>query len=295
MSAIVSVVIPNARIDIPGLTFIQPMGVAGSAWATAIARTIGAIILLAVFFLPRSHLKLWGKEGWRPNFDIVRRVMKIGIPSAVEQMLMSVGIIIYSFIVIGMGEVIFATSRLALNAVFLSQMPGFGFSVAATTLVGQSLGAGNPRRAILGSQLATRSALLWMTIMGVVFFFFGDVILRLFTDDPQLLHLGGDAMKAIAFSQPALALAFVLGGSLRGAGDVRFPMVVTTVAVWLVRLPTGAFLGLQTVYIPFTSWSLPGFGFGLPGIYIALAIEASFRAVLMYRRFQGGKWQKMKV
>jgi Na+-driven multidrug efflux pump len=102
-------------------------------------------------------------------------------------------------------------------------------------------------------------------------------------------------MMVIAFSQPPLALAFVLAGSLRGAGDVRFPMVVTTVAVWLVRLPTGAFMGLQTVCIPFTSVCIPGLGWGLPGIYAALIVESTFRAILMYRRFRGGKWQTMKV
>lgn len=295
LSGVASLVVPGARIEIPGLDWIPEMGVAGSAWATVIARGIGTLILLGFLFLPRSPIKLFSRSGWLPNFGVVRRILKIGIPSAVEQMFMSVGILIYSFIVIGMGEVIFATSRLALNAVFLSQMPGFGFSMAATTLVGQSLGAGQPKRAVLGSRLATRSALIWMSIMGVAFFFFGETILRLFTEDPELLRLGGDAMKVIAFSQPPLALAFVLGGSLRGAGDVRYPMMVTTIAVWLVRLPTGAFLGLQTVYIPFTSLSFPGLGLGLPGIYAALIIESSFRAVLMYRRFLGGKWQEMKV
>jgi MATE family multidrug resistance protein len=295
LSGVASLVVPGARIEVPGLDWIPEMGVAGSAWATVIARGIGTLILLGFLFQRRSPIKLLSRSGWLPNLDVVRRILKIGIPSAVEQMFMSLGILIYSFIVIGMGEVIFATSRLALNAVFLSQMPGFGFSMAATTLVGQSLGAGQPRRAILGSQLATRSALLWMSIMGVAFFFAGEPILRIFTDDPELLRLGGEAMKVIAFSQPPLALAFVLGGSLRGAGDVRYPMVITTVAVWLVRLPTGAFLGLQTVYIPFTPFHFPGLGLALPGIYAALIIEASFRAILMYRRFQGGKWQTMKV
>ncbi len=66
-------------------------------------------------------------------------------------------------------------------------------------------------------------------------------------------------------------------------------------AVWVVRLPTGAFLGLQTVCIPFTSICMPGLGWGLPGIYAALIVEASFRAILMYRRFKAGKWQTMKV
>src|SRR5207249_9488387 len=110
---------------------------------------------------------------WRPDFEVIGRILKIGIPSALEQLLMSLGILFYSFIVIGMGEVVFATSRLAINAVFLSQMPGFGFAIAATTLVGQSLGARQPRQAWLGARLATRSALVWMSVMGAVFFFFG--------------------------------------------------------------------------------------------------------------------------
>jgi putative MATE family efflux protein len=283
------------HISVPGFDWIPAMGVAGSAWAAVIARTIGALILLAYFFLPGSRLKLRGLGGWRPDFSVVGRIMRIGIPTAAEQLFMSLGILVYSFLVIGMGETVFATSRLALNAVFLSQMPGFGFAMAATTLVGQSLGAKQPQRAWLGAHLSVRSALIWMSIMGVVFFFFGDAILRVFTDDPRLISLGADSLKVIAFYQPPLALAFVYAGALRGAGDVRFPMVVTTVAVWLVRLPVGAFLGLPGVCIPFTSMCVPGLGFGLPGIYAALIVEASIRAVLMYRRFHGGKWQTMKV
>jgi putative MATE family efflux protein len=283
------------HVAIPGITWIPEMGVAGSAWASVIARAVGTVILLSFFLLPRSPLQLWRGGKWRPSMSIIGRILKIGVPSAVEQMLMSLGILVYSFIVIGMGELIFATSRLALNAVFLSQMPGFGFSMAATTLVGQSLGAKRPRRAVLGSQLATRSALVWMTVMGVVFFFFGESILRIFTDDPRLLTLGADALKVIAFSQPFLAYAFVVAGSLRGAGDVKYPMWVTTIAVWAVRLPTGAFLGLPVVCIPFTNVCIPGLGLGLQGIYAALIVEAGLRAVLFVRRFNEGKWKTMKV
>ena len=295
LSGLASIFVPGAQIDVPGLSFIPEMGVAGAAWAAVIARAIGSLILLSFFLMPKSVLQFWRGGSWRPNLSLIGRILTVGVPAALEQMLMSIGILVYSFLVIGMGEVIFATSRLALNAVFLSQMPGFGFSMAATTLVGQSLGARQPERAKLGSQLATRSALIWMSLMGVAFFFFGEPILRIFTDDPELLRLGNEAMMVIAFSQPPLALAFVLAGSLRGAGDVRFPMVVTTVAVWIVRLPTGAFMGLQTVCIPFTSVCMPGLGWGLPGIYAALIVESTFRAILMYRRFKAGKWQTMKV
>ncbi|MEO8285338.1 MAG: MATE family efflux transporter [Chloroflexota bacterium] len=295
LTGIVHIFGGTAHISVPGLPWIPELGVAGSAWATVISRGIGTVLLLSLFLLPKARLKLFGRGSWRPNFDIIGRMLKIGIPSALEQMFMSVGILVYSFLVIGMGEVIFATSRLALNAVFISQMPGFGFSTAATTLVGQSLGANSPKRALLGAQLSTRSAIIWMGIMGVVFFFFGETILRIFTDDPRLLELGGDALKAIAFGQPFLAVAFVLGGALRGAGDVRYPMWVTSIAVWLVRLPTGAFLGLNVVCIPFTQVCFPGMGLGLVGIYMALVVESALRALLMFVRFKGGKWQTMKV
>jgi len=285
----------HLQINLPALSWIPEMGVAGSAWAAAIARGIGTVVLLSIFLLPRSRLQLRHGGGWRPNFELMGRLLKIGIPSAVEQMLMSLGVLLYSFIVIGMGEILFATSRLAINAVFLSQMPGFGFAMAATTIVGQSLGAKQPQRAWLGARLATRSALIWMSIMGAVFFFFGRSILTVFTDDTRLLDLGDQAMKVIAFSQPPLALAFVLAGALRGAGDVRYPMWVTTIAVWLIRIPVGAFLGMSAINIPFTAVVLPGLGLGLPGIYGALIVEASVRGLLFYRRFQEGKWQKIKV
>jgi putative MATE family efflux protein len=284
----------GTHVALPAMTWIPALGVAGSAWAAVLARGIGTVLLLSVYFMPRARLHLLGGS-WRPNFDIMGRMLKIGIPSAVEQLLMSVGILIYSFVVIGLGEIVFATSRLALNAVFLSQMPGFGFAVAATTLVGQSLGAGQPKRARLGAYVSTRSALIWMSLMGVVFWFFGRDILVVFTDDPRLLDLGAECLKVIAFSQPALALAFVLAGALRGAGDVRFPMWATNIAVWFVRLPVGVFLGLPAVGIPFTSVSLPGLGLGLPGIYGALIVEASVRAIMMVIRFRSGKWQEMKV
>ncbi|MEO5953949.1 MAG: MATE family efflux transporter [Chloroflexia bacterium] len=282
---------------LPWLNFIPEMGVAGSAWASVIARSIGALALVGMFFVPKAALSLrrGGGGSWLPNFDIVGRVMKIGVPSALEQLFMSLGILLYSLIVIGLGEVTFAASRLALNAVFLSQLPGFGFAIAATTLVGQSLGAKSPKRALLGAQLAVRSAVVWMGLMGVVFFFFGEFLMKLFTDDPRLIALGVDSLKVIALYQPMLAIAFVLGGALRGAGDVKFPMWVTTFAVWLVRLPTGAFLGLPAVCVPGTSACVPGLGWGLQGIYAALIVETSIRAILLWWRFKEGKWQTMKV
>ena len=285
------------QVNLPALSWIPEMGVAGSAWASVTARTIGTIILLGVLVRPKRFLNLLGRSGgaWRPNLDIVKRILSIGIPTAFEQLFMSLGVLLYNFLVIGMGEVVFATSRVALNIVFISQMPGFGFSIAATTLVGQSLGAKSPKRARLGASLSTRSAVIWMGAMGIVFFFFGDVIMRVFTDDQRLIQLGADCLKVIAFYQPSLAVAFVLGGALRGAGDVRYPMWVTTIAVWLVRLPVGAFLGLGAVCVPFTNVCAPGMGLGLIGIYSALILEATVRAVLMFFRFRGGKWQTMKV
>jgi putative MATE family efflux protein len=113
------------QVNLPTLSFIPEMGVAGSAWASVTARTIGIFILLAVLIRPWRFLSVVGRSGgkWRLDMGIVKRMLGIGIPTAFEQLFMSLGVLLYNFLVIGMGEVVFATSRVALNIVFISQMP----------------------------------------------------------------------------------------------------------------------------------------------------------------------------
>jgi putative MATE family efflux protein len=258
------------------------LGVLGSAWGASAARAIGAFVLLAILFRGGRKVQIGGRAGWRPDGGLMRRIIKIGLPSMAEQSFMSGGMLLYSIIVIGMGTTVYAAQRITMNALSISFMPGMGFAMAATTMTGQALGAERPDLARRASIIAVQMAGLWMCTMGVGLILFGHQIMRLFTSDPQIDAIGAAALTIIAFSQPLQAVGQVLAGSLRGAGDTRFPMLVTGISIWLVRLPLGWLIGVPL-------------GGGLSGVYVSNVLDAGVRATANYLRYRAGRWQHIKV
>lgn len=258
------------------------MGVVGSAWGASIARMIGAVVMLAILASGRRKIDIRGREGWMPDVELMRRTLKIGLPSMIEQTLMSGGMLLYSLIVIGMGTAAYAAQRITFNALSVSFLPGLGFGMAATTMTGQSLGARRPDLARRSTWIAFRMAAVWMCLVGAGLFVFDRQIMGLFTDDPAIVEVGAPALRVIALSQPLQALAQVTSGSLRGAGDTRFPMFATAISVWLVRLPLGWVFGIPL-------------NLGLSGVYVSNVIDAGVRAAANYWRFRKGHWQQSRV
>jgi len=199
-----------------------------------------------------------------------------------EQVIFSVGMLMYGIMVIGLGTTVYATQRITFNAISLSFMPGFGYAMAATTLTGQSLGAQKPETAARATWYALRSALILMSTMGLIFIVFGKPLMRAFTDDPDIVALGAVSLAIMAFSQPFQAIGQVLAGGLRGAGDTRFPMIISTVGIWLIRLPLGYLVGVKL-------------GYGLPGVYSSSIADSAVRALLAYLRYRTGAWKNIKV
>ena len=271
-----------AYVLIFGKLGFPALGVAGAAWGATIARAVGMSALLAVLIRGKSAISINGRQGWLPDLHLIWRVLRLGVPSMLEQMAMSGGMLVYGIIAISLGTVVYATQRITFQALSLSWMPGFGFAMASTAMVGQCLGA---RRADLGecsSEHAVRMAVVWMTVTGLLIAVFGKPVMRLFTSDPAMIAMGADALKVIALSQPFMAIGMVLAGSLRGAGDTRFPMIATFLGVWLVRLPLGYLFG-------------PVLGWGLSGVYISNVIDAVARAIANAVRWRTGRWRSITV
>ena len=216
----------------------------------------------------------------RPDPDQLRRIVNIGLPAGAEQLMMRLGMIAYATTVAALGTAAFAAHQIALQAESLSYMPGFGFAVAATTLVGQGLGAGDPAHAKADGYLAHRLALILMSLMGVVFFLFPEQIMSIFISDPMVIRLGVWPLRLVAFSQPMLATMMVFAGGLRGAGDTRATLGITAAGLWLVRVPL-AFLLTPSL--------------GLVGAWIAMGVDLNLRGLGMFLRFRGGKWATIKV
>lgn len=261
---------------------LPALGATGAGIAGALVRSVGCLILVAILCRAGRPVSLRGWQDWRPALGPFRRLIDIGLPSLFESLFRSGGMLLFSVIVFRLGTATAAAQQVVQQITFFSMMPGFGFSMAATTLVGQSLGAKNPVRAGQVSWFSARYCLYWMGGMGLIFFFGGPQIMGFFTTDPEIIRQGAAALKVVAFAQPGQAIGMVLAGSLRGAGDTRYPMMTTGGVMWLVRLPLAWLCGITL-------------GFGLVGIYFGWVIDTVVLSTLNWLRYRTGAWKKRRV
>jgi putative MATE family efflux protein len=208
--------------------------------------------------------------------------LRVGLPSGIEQFFFRSGHMVYARILAELGTVAYAANQVAINGWSLSFMPGFGFALAATTLVGQSLGARDPDGAQQRGYTAYRLGAGLMAIVGLILVLFPAQIVGFFTNEPEVVALGTLPLQMVGLIQPILGAAMIFAGALRGAGDTRWPMVVTGGSIWLVRLPLAYLFGLLL-------------GWGLLGIWGALVIDLALRGLLNFLRFRSGKWKTIKV
>lgn len=282
ITALVNVinVVVNA-LFIYGLGPFPALGVAGAAVGTAVAQACGG--LLALWVLLRNRLlPVRLTDSFRPDSEVIRRITSIGVPAGVEQGMLRVGQLIYTMIISSLGTVPYAAHQVALNAESLSFMPGAGFGVAATTLVGQNLGAGRPGDAEKAGRITRSLGMLVMSSMGLIFFLFPAPIVRIFSHDPEVLAQAVVCLRLVALAQPSLAVWMILAGGLRGAGDTRAIMKMVMVSFMGVRLGLAYVLSLRL-------------GLGLTGAWIGMVADLFLRSLLIQRRFSRGGWKLIKV
>ncbi len=258
------------------------LGPVGSAVATTIARVIGAGLILYVLFKRGSILKLSWRGGWGFHRDAIGRIINIGGPSAAEQLVMQLGLLVFSVLAVSLGTNDLAAQQIAFNISSFSFLPAFAFGVAALTLVGQNLGAKDPERAEQSAIQALKSGTLWMGLMGIGFFIWRDFLVGIYTDNSDVQRLGEMCMIFIALAQPLLSVSIVLGQALRGAGDTRATLVFTFVGVWVMRVALGYLLGIVL-------------GLGLFGMWLGWISDFLARAVLVWMRFHAGEWKTLRV
>ncbi|MFO7151627.1 MAG: MATE family efflux transporter [Bacillota bacterium] len=259
------------------------LGVVGAGISSSLSRFLGAVCL--VYFLSRSNKVLC--VNWKNvtgNFDWVlfSKTMNIGIPAAFERVLVSTGHIVYTRLVADLGTKAYAAHSLSINAESFSYMPGIGFATAATAMVGQHLGAGDPKGAQRSGTISLLMAMSIMGAMGLLFFSFPAAFLKIFTDDSDIIKMGIPLLRMVAFTQIPECIGMVIPGALRGAGDTKIAVYTTIFGMWIVR-------------IGFTSYFLKYLNMGLIGAWIAMFLDWAVRSVLYIIRFRGGEWKNIKV
>ena len=258
--------------------YILEMGVAGAAIGTGLAMVITALLML-YFLLYRSDiLKLKGRPGsFRPKSDVVSNAFRIGGPMGLQHILMGSAQVVSTVIVAPLGTVAIAAHSLAITVESLCYMPGFGIAEAATTLVGQSFGARKRQLTQSFANMSTGSGMIVMTLMGILMYVFAPELMALMTPVDEIIGIGAQCLRIEAFAEPMFAAAIVCNGVFIGAGDTLRPAIMSLLSMWGVRLTLAALLA--TTY-------------GLPGVWVAMAIELTFRGfIFLVRQLRGG-WLK---
>lgn len=257
------------------------MGVAGAGLATSLSRTIGAGFLVYLIIYKHPLLRMQGL-GLKLRFDLIGKVLDIGLPASGEQLVMRLGQLFYERMVASLGTAAYAAHQVALKAEAFSYMPGFGLAVATATVVGKNLGAGQPEEASAGAHESWKMGLVIMGSMGLIFFFFPHNLMRLFVDDPEIIELGAGCLRIVAFAQLPMATHFIYSWGLRGAGETKSVFYSTAVATWGGRLLFG--------YIFIRIFEL-----GLYGAWLAMIVDWLLRGTYVRLRFNRGHWKKIQI
>ena len=274
-------IFPTRTVSLLGADILIPgagLGVTGAAIGTGLAYVCVSMIQSWMAFF-RSKILSIRLDKARFVFvgNYLKNAFNIGAPMALQMFLMSSAQIISTAIVAPLGNFAIAANTFAITAESLCYMPGYGIGDAATTLVGQSIGAGRKDLCRSFAHMAVWLGMIIMAVMGVVMYFCAYDMMALMTPVEEICRLGADSLRIEAFAEPMFAASIVAYSVFVGAGDTLRPALINLSCMWFVRLTLAAILAKD---------------YGLPGVWTAMAVELSFRGMLFLIRLYRGKWIK---
>lgn len=276
-------IFPSRTVSFFGLDIYLPgagLGVTGAALGTACAYIVTSLMQCYFVFFRSAILSVRrAGESFRFVSSYLVNAFKIGAPMAVQYFLMSSAQIVSTMIIAPLGNFAIAANTFAITAESLCYMPGYGIGDAATTLVGQSIGAGRRELCRSFARMAVFTGMIVMAFMGLVMYIMAPEMMGLMTPVGEIQALGTQSLRIEAFAEPFFAASIVSYCVFVGAGDTLRPAIINLGSMWLVRLTLAALLATS---------------YGLPGVWTAMAIELTFRGCMFLLRLFRGKWLKEK-
>ncbi len=272
-------IFPARDIVVSGMTLHIPgadLGVTGAALGTVLAELV--IMGLMLWYLLRKSRHLNLKKGFicfRPSAEVLRKALRISLPMGTEHIIMCSAQIFITVIVAPLGTAAIAANAFAITAESLCYMPGFGIADAATTLVGQTIGAGRRNLTRRFAYISLGMGVCFMTVTGLLMYIGAPLLMEIFTPVQEVRDLGVMALRIEAFAEPMYAASIVVYGIFVGAGDTLVPSMMNLISIWGVRIPLAAWLAGSM---------------GLRGVWIAMCIELCFRGVIFLIRLLRDKW-----
>ena len=279
-------IFPTREATIAGTTITLPgadLGIFGAALGTVCAEVLCAAAMMWYLCRRQKGLSLIGHDhrgGYKPTRPVLRKAYKIALPMTAEHVIFCGAQITITLIVAPLGVVAIAANAFAVTAESLCYMPGFGIGEAATTLCGQSYGAARYGLVRRFCYLTTLLGMCIMSVMGAVMYFCAPMMMGIMTPVDAIAAAGTEVLRIEAFAEPMYAASIVTYGAFVGVGDTLIPSIMNFGSIWLVRIPLAALLAPTM---------------GLRGVWIAMAIELTFRGCIFLWRMRGKAWLKGKV
>ncbi len=274
-------IFPSRAWHVAGVGFTMPgagLGVEGAALGTAAAVAVVAAIQLSYLWTRSDELRLTeARGGFRPRAETLGRAFRIGFPMGIEHAVICGAQIATTVIVAPLGVFAIAANSFAVTAESLCYMPGYGIADAATTLVGQSVGAGRRTLARSFARITVWTGMAVMGALGVLMYLFAPDIIGWMSPVEEIRALGAMALRIEAFAEPMFAASIVAYGVFVGAADTLVPCLMNLFSIWAVRLTLAAALAPSL---------------GLKGVWIAMCIELCFRGTIFLVRLKRGRWMK---
>lgn len=258
---------------------VPRMGFYGVAWGTVLARTAGAVVSVASLSARGSIGLNWG-HFLKPTRIMLRRLWYLAAPALAERLSNTLVYVLFMRLVATLGTTTLASHQLALQMESFAYMPVWGLAVAATTLVGQAVGAQLEHIAEFAVQRMLAVSAVFMGLLSFIFAGWGPQLVRIFGATPEVLTGAGTALRIAGLELPFMAFSFIFIGALRGAGDTRSPLYIGLVSMLFFRLG-------GTWLLAFT------LGWGLVGVWVATASDWAVRAAALFFFFRRGVWKKL--
>ena len=274
-------VLGNAVL-IYGLFGFPVLGVTGAAISTALSNVIAMSLNLRYVLSKKSVLYLDFKEKFEFRFEMMKDLIRIGLPTALEQLALRVGIISFLNIVSGLGTNVYAAHQISLNILNLTYSPAQAFGITASTLMGQSLGAKNEQLARLYTRMCQRIGFVIAIGMSLFIFFGSKTLAEFYSTDTEIIRNTMIALTIVAFVQPFQSHQLITSGALRGAGDTVWPLIAIFVGSILIRVSLG-YIFVNII------------GLGLAGAWYAVFIDQFIRWLIILFRFKSGKWKNIRI
>ncbi len=258
------------------------MGVAGAALGTELSEAVIALLMFCMA-ARRSKVLSFRKGGsWQIKSKCMKAAARIAVPAAFEHSIMCGAYVASTAIVAPLGTKSIAANSLAVTAESFCYMPGYGIGSAATTLVGQKIGAGKRDEAKHYAYIAVALGIAVMSVTAVLMFFLAPYLFMILTSSEEVRIAGTEVLRIECFAEPLYAASIVCSGAMRGAGDTLGPSIMSLVSIWGVRITSSMVL-------------VNVFGLGLKGVWIAMCGELCFRGIIFLIRLLRGRWLKIQL